>query len=225
MKTNNLLSIFYYFFIFLFCSIKSINAQCDNTNQYPTSIISLSEGVNTITYTQWAGDYNVTTNYVNSAFCTYASSVTTDYITLRRASDNIIIATGLTPLTISYQDSMGNIEMHLNTNSSCGVQNTDRITTVTMFNLYKGGIDDGFTQSGYEQCDGKVTRWLGYISIDWHKESNWECSLLPNSTSDVIIPSEANFFPTVFIDDEIHSLLMKPGSSINILAKLTLNGQ
>jgi hypothetical protein len=418
---------------------------CNNSFQYPSNDVSLTLGSNTITTSQYAGDYNVTTGYVDGSLCIYTSSVPTDFITLRKASDNIVLASGFSPLPFTYQAAMGSIEMHINTDVTCGIENVNRTTTVfmdysiykggdgdgfsqlayaqadnpslaiykggmddgftelayaqadnpllavykggmddgythveysqadtpifaiykggmddgftygdyaqadnpilaiykggmddgfTQFNyaqadnplllaiyqggmddgfsqldfaqadnplllaiyqggmddgfsqyafaqsdnaivgiykggiddgftfmnfaqadlplesifkggmddgfshmnfvqadnaivgIYKGGNDDGFTLAFYEQCDGTLTRWLGNVSIDWHTASNWECGLLPTINSDVIIPGGATFFPTVSANDEIRSLLMKPGSSLIIVpsAVLKLNG-
>ena len=130
---------------------------CNNVTQYPLGITSLSSGLNTISTAQWAGDYNLTTGYIEGSLCTYTSSVSSDYITLRNAANNLIIATGLTPLTITYTSSMGpNIEMHINTDASCGTQNTNRTTTVNMINIYSGGNDDGYVQTCYAQADNPI---------------------------------------------------------------------
>lgn len=215
---------------------------CNNTFYYPENIISLSEGTNTIATNQYAGDFNVTTGYIDGASIKYASSTVGDYITLRRASDNFIIASGVTPLAISYQASMGNIEMHINTNASCGTQVQDRTTTISMYNLYKGGNDDGFTTNGaseadnplltsfykggiddgfanisYEQCSGSNRRWLGTFSNIWEVALNWECNVLPEITSDVDVPSGLALYPQVSTSHVIiNSITMKPGSTLTI---------
>lgn len=225
---------------------------CNNGTFYPSNVISLTEGINTIATNQYAGDFNVTTGYIDGAALKYTSSAPEDYITLRRASDNFIIATGLTPLAISYQASMGNIEMHINTSSSCGTQNVDRTTTISMYNLYKGGNDDGFTTSGasepdnplltsfykggiddgfatisYEQCFDNNRRWLGTFSSSWDVSLNWECNLAPSITSDVDIPSGLALYPQVSSSHVIiNSLKTKPGSTVTVNApwSLTLKG-
>ncbi len=126
-----------------------VECGCNNTFQFPAGIFSLTTGLNTIATNQWAGDYNVTTNYLDGAFCTYASTVNTDYITLRKSSDNAILKTGLTPVSLVYDVSMGDIEMHISTNAACGTENVNRTTTVDqqLFNIYTGGYNDGFQKT------------------------------------------------------------------------------
>ena len=125
---------------------------CNNTVKWPVADLYMSLGVNTLATNQWAEDYNVTFGYIHGALCTYTSSVATDFITLREAATNHIIASGLTPLTITYDASMGPVEMHLNTDVSCGTQNTNRTTTMTMgYSIYKGGHDDGFARATIDQ--------------------------------------------------------------------------
>jgi hypothetical protein len=122
---------------------------CNNTILFPSGIISLSPGLNTIASNQWAGDYNVSTNYLDGSVCTFASTVNSDYITLRKSSDNAILKTGLTPVSLMYDVSMGDIEMHISTNAACGTENVNRATTIDqlLFNIYTGGNNDGFQKT------------------------------------------------------------------------------
>jgi hypothetical protein len=46
-------------------------AQCNNTVQFPTGTLAITTSINTISTSQWAGDYNVTTGYINAATCTF----------------------------------------------------------------------------------------------------------------------------------------------------------
>jgi hypothetical protein len=106
-------------------------------------------GTNTITTFQYAGDYNVTTGYIEGATCSYTINNPTDFITLRRVTDNVVIAYGISPVNITYTAAMGNIEMHVNSNPSCGLENANRTSTIVMSLIddyaFKGGNDDGFT--------------------------------------------------------------------------------
>jgi hypothetical protein len=326
--------------------IASVNTicGCNNTFLFPNYEISVSLGDNTLSTIQWAGDFNVTKGYLEGALCTYSSSNSSDFITLRKASNNVILASGITPLSISYEASMGSIEMHINTNNTCGNANVARTTSLFMdYSIYRGGVDDGFVSSCidqgpnpaltiysgggvdgfvstcidqgpnptltiyrggiddgfistcldqtanptltiyrggiddgfistcidqgpnpaltiyrggvddgfvstcidlgsnpvlaiyrggnedgfiiscYEQCDGStLSRWMGNYSIDWHTATKWECGILPTIMSDVIIPSNAQFFPTVTSFAEIKSLYLKPGSAIIIPSSVLL---
>lgn len=129
---------------------------CNNSVLFPAGNVPITEGMNIITATQWAGDYNITTGYIDGSACTFSSSVSTDYITLRQASTNSIITTGLSPVSISYEAGWGDVEMHINTNDSCGTENINRTTTVSMYNPYKGGNDDGFVSGCFAQPDNPI---------------------------------------------------------------------
>jgi hypothetical protein len=139
---------------FVVTRVSSVNmiCGCNNGSKYPSNDIDVVLGVNTLSTIQWAGDYNVTKGYLHEALCTYASSVATDFITLRKVSTNQILASGISPVNLTYDATMGSIEMHINTNASCGTQNSNRTTTLTMsYSIYKGGIDDGFALASIDQ--------------------------------------------------------------------------
>lgn len=93
---------------------------CNNLSRYPFNTISLTCGLNTITNAQYAGEYNRTTGYIAERLYEYNSSFPSYYLTLRSALDNSIIVEGFSPLFITYQNFMGDIEMHVNSNSFCG---------------------------------------------------------------------------------------------------------
>jgi hypothetical protein len=50
-------------------------AQCNNTVQFPTDTLTITTSINTISTSQWAGDYNVTAGYINAATCTFSSAL------------------------------------------------------------------------------------------------------------------------------------------------------
>jgi hypothetical protein len=133
----------------LLCNATFLAAQCDNSILYPSATTTLVVGTNTITTLQYAGEYNVTTGYIVGTSCSFISSNATDFITLRKVTDNAVIAQGITPINIIYAAAMGNIEMHVNTNAACGTANVNRISTITMNltdnNAFKGGNNDGFS--------------------------------------------------------------------------------
>jgi hypothetical protein len=341
-------------------------AQCNNTVQFPTGTLAITTSINTISTSQWAGNYNVTTGYINAATCTFSSNKNTDFITLRKASDNAVIATGITPVTITYSTAMGNIEMHINKDAACATENINRTTTIVMnitddntfrggnndgFNnqllvrteitdvtafrggnddgftttnlprtnftdaaafrggnddgftttnlsrtnftdaaAFRGGNDDGFTTTnlpktnftdaatfkggnddgfatillnkinitdavayaggsgdGYHfillnknnitesiaftggigrgetfikfthtSCDGIVATWIGNVNNNWENPANWDCGVMPNIGSTVIIPSVAPFFPKVNFNYEIKKLILNSNSFITV---------
>lgn len=101
------------------------NSQCINTTPYGTAIInSCSSG--TISTCNWALEYSDLTFNTVGTF-TFNSSIATDYLTLT-TSANVVIASGNAPLTATIP-SIGGYRLHVSTNSSCGTQNTCRVTT------------------------------------------------------------------------------------------------
>ncbi|MBK6364894.1 MAG: hypothetical protein IPF52_15980 [Saprospiraceae bacterium] len=70
---------------------------CLNPIKYPPTDINVNLGINTLSTVQWAGDYNVTKGYLHGALCIYSSSIATDYITIRKASDKTIQYQTLVP--------------------------------------------------------------------------------------------------------------------------------
>jgi len=138
--------------VWLTTGIKDVSAQCNNTSKFPVSDININLGINTLSNVQYAGHYNVTRGYLHGALCIYSSSVGTDFITLRKASDNTILATGISPVSLNYEATMGSIEMHINTNAACGVANVNRTTTLLMeYGIYKGGVADGYGDASFDQ--------------------------------------------------------------------------
>ena len=97
--------------------------------------------------------------------------------------------------------------------------------------IYLGGNNDGFTRLAiYNQnpgCIGDNAIWNGSISIAWEEPANWDCGVLPNINSNVIIHSGVARYPTVSFWFEIISLTLLQGASINILpgVNFILNGQ
>jgi hypothetical protein len=114
-------------------SVHSGFSQCNNPSQYPADLVIVDSDATTIISTnQFASEYNVTTGYLGGEVCKYTSSVPTDYITLRRADTNELIAHGPTPLFINYDIEYGDVEMHINSSSSCSISFLGRITEVTL---------------------------------------------------------------------------------------------
>jgi uncharacterized protein YaiE (UPF0345 family) len=77
----------------------------------------------------YAGEYT-NVNVLSGKQYTFTSSVTTDYITITNQGGTAVLASGLTPLTW-VSNFAGVIRYHLNTNSSCGTQNTSRVRSIT----------------------------------------------------------------------------------------------
>lgn len=77
----------------------------------------------------YAGEY-ANVNIVSGKQYTFTSSVTTDYITITNQGGTAVLASGVTPVTW-ISNFAGVIRYHINTNSSCGTQNTSRVRSIT----------------------------------------------------------------------------------------------
>jgi hypothetical protein len=77
----------------------------------------------------YAGDYFYVT-VTNGQTYKFASSVTTDFLTLSTDDGVTAVASGTTPLTWVSNFS-GDLRVHLNTDSACGTEDVERTTSVT----------------------------------------------------------------------------------------------
>jgi hypothetical protein len=182
--------------LLLLCSATFLAAQCDNATLYPSATYTLALGANTITVAQYAGEYNVTTGYIVGTACNYVSSKITDFITLRRASDNVVIAYGVTPLNIIYAASMGNIEMHVSANAACGTENINRATTITMSIYtpcnnafqYPAAVTAVFMGSN----EIATSQWAGDYNVTTNYTAGANCSFTSNNITDFITLRKAS---------------------------------
>ena len=76
----------------------------------------------------WAGDYFYVAVTSGQTY-KFSSSVTTDYFTLSTDDGVTAVVSGTTPLTW-VSTFTGDVRVHLNTNSLCGTEDVDRITSV-----------------------------------------------------------------------------------------------
>ncbi|PZO29124.1 MAG: hypothetical protein DCF13_07180 [Flavobacteriaceae bacterium] len=77
----------------------------------------------------YAGEFS-RVNVIPNRQYVFSTSVSSDYITITNANSTSIIAHGPSPLTWS-STSTATIRYYINTNSSCGVQQTDRVRYIT----------------------------------------------------------------------------------------------
>jgi hypothetical protein len=82
----------------------------------------------TISSCTQAGQYNTINNVVAGHTYRFRSSVSTDYLTLTDASNNVLLSS-YSPLTWTATFS-GSVQLHVHTNSSCGTASTCRATYV-----------------------------------------------------------------------------------------------
>ncbi len=114
-------------------TIISIPSPCLTGTNYPTGVLTITNSCDGITPTliatdSYAGDYynmNVTAGQTYK----YTSSVATDFYTLSTDNGLTAVASGTQPLTW-VSTVTGVLRVHINTNITCGTQNTNRTTTV-----------------------------------------------------------------------------------------------
>jgi hypothetical protein len=116
--------------VFLLAQSNSIFAQCTNSTAYGSGNAPTSGSV-TLTTCAYAGEYSTIYSVVSGTTYQSSSSVSSDYITIRRDSYNgQAVAYGTTPITWTAPSS-GTYYQHVNTNSSCGTQSVCRSNIIT----------------------------------------------------------------------------------------------
>lgn len=73
--------------------------------------------------------------------------------------------------------------------------------------------------------------WNGSVDTDWNTAGNWSCNVVPNSTSNILIPV-VTYYPLISTEVEIKHLEIQSGALLNvsnngltITGTLTLNGK
>jgi len=82
----------------------------------------------------YAGEY-ANVNVVANTQYTFSTSVSSDYITVTNALGDTVLASGTTPLNWVSSTYSGVVRYHINTNTSCGTQNTNRIRYIQCMGL------------------------------------------------------------------------------------------
>lgn len=112
-------------------------AQCTGTVKNPSYNVIAPQypGIDTITVTQWAGDYFIIQNLAAGKTYQFASSAPGDYLTIRDAYNfGELIASGPTPLNYTATgDDIISVHVHL-TSPPCGTQSVNRTTTASCTN-------------------------------------------------------------------------------------------
>ena len=88
-----------------------------------------TENTEQIATNAYAGEYS-NVNIVSNKQYTFTSSVATDFVTITNATGTAVLASGTTPLVWLSGTNSGVIRYHLNTNSSCGTQGTNRVKSI-----------------------------------------------------------------------------------------------
>jgi hypothetical protein len=103
---------------------------CTNTSPFGTAVAPTSGATVTVSTCNFASEYNEITGVAAATTYISASSVATDYITVRQGTFNgTVIAAGTTPLSWTSTVA-GTYFIHYNTNSLCGTDATCRTTTL-----------------------------------------------------------------------------------------------
>ena len=109
------------------CGSVSTTTGCVQPNAFGSAAIN-SYGNAQITNCAFGGEYSDLSIGIAGLY-TFASSLPTDFLTLTDAS-NVILFSGTTPLAANITV-LGNYRLHVSTNSSCGTDNSCRITSYT----------------------------------------------------------------------------------------------
>jgi hypothetical protein len=110
------------------------SAQCTNTSAFGTATISSTGALVTITTCAFAGEYSTINGAVSGQNLTVASSIPTDFVTIRSGTSNgPVVAFGTTPVSFANTFT-GTLYAHWNTNAACGTQSSCRAGTVQCTN-------------------------------------------------------------------------------------------
>jgi hypothetical protein len=105
-------------------------AQCYNANAYGSANAPAPGVTVQVTTCNYGGEYATINNAVAGQVYRSTSSIGSDYFTVRQGSPGgSVVAAGLTPLNW-FASVGGSYYVHINTNSSCGTQNTCRVTSI-----------------------------------------------------------------------------------------------
>ncbi|MBC5834990.1 fibronectin type III domain-containing protein, partial [Flavobacterium bernardetii] len=104
----------------------------------------------------YAGEYS-NVNVVANTQYTFFSSVSSDYITVTNALGNTILASGTTPLNWVSGTYSGTVRYHINTNASCGTQNTNRVRYIQCMGLPTCGVPSNLVLSNITSNSCRLT--------------------------------------------------------------------
>ncbi len=88
--------------------------------------------------------------------------------------------------------------------------------------VHKSSLVDSKTKDRYVLA-GISGFWIGEVSSEWNLFKNWDNWLVPDASTDIIIPASASFWP-VFNGDLTIGIQCKSITLIDILSQLTING-
>ncbi len=104
---------------------------CSNTTAFGTATAPTTNTFTTISTCVYAGERSTINNAVAGNSYTFTSSVASDYLTVRQGTPGgTVLGCGVSPLVVTATAN-GPIYLHVNTNSSCGTQNSCRTARVS----------------------------------------------------------------------------------------------
>jgi hypothetical protein len=145
-----------YGFCFNSPTIISVPTPCLTGINYPTGTLTLSvcDGLTSteVASDSYAGDYfNVAVT--SGQTYTFGSSVATDFFTISADNNVTSVASGTQPLTW-VATTTGTINVHINTNITCGTEAANRTTSVTCGVVCLNGTLYPFDTYTPDTCDG-----------------------------------------------------------------------
>lgn len=84
----------------------------------------------------------------------------------------------------------------------------------TMYGYKYRCVVNGTTNSPENTLKFSV-RWLGTAGVAWENTANWDCGVLPNDQTDVVIPAGV-VYPLVSSVASCYSLRLSPGSTVTV---------
>ena len=68
-----------------------------------------------------------------------------------------------------------------------------------------------------------VETWTGYSNTAWQNASNWNCVVVPDANTDILIPGDAVIMPVINTNQSCKSLSVQPGATLTITSGVNLN--
>ncbi|MFN8285148.1 MAG: fibronectin type III domain-containing protein [Chitinophagales bacterium] len=131
-------------------AVQRLSPSCTFTSSFGSATAPAAGVTTTISTCSFAGEYSTITGAVAGTPYQFASSVTTDYITIHSGTSNgPVVAAGLTPLNYTAT-STATLYAHWATNSACGTASTCRTTTIK--NLNAPAFDPCTSVSALNAC-------------------------------------------------------------------------
>jgi len=107
---------------------------------------SCSGSAEQIVNNAYAGEYSKV-NILSNTQYTFSSSVATDFVTITNEAGDIVLASGLSPLSWASASNAGVMRYYFHTDANCGAQNTNRIRYIQCGTPVSCGLPSGLTVS------------------------------------------------------------------------------